>query len=174
MSRVRAPKQIEQQKKGLCLGLKCRTSARFSTKQGYPPPPLFYFQNLAGNFLGNKAHLKNKSGYQSLTSVVGPRERRNCAWLCRRQLASFAIPAPAGANSPSLFGYTVSVAVFHSPRRAKSCFFVEWLHGSTIRSAAPADVPQILAFIELWAAYEREPDAVTATEAGLLRDGFRP
>jgi GNAT superfamily N-acetyltransferase len=45
---------------------------------------------------------------------------------------------------------------------------------STIRSAAPADVPQILAFIRALAAYEREPDAVTATEAGLLRDGFGP
>ena len=45
---------------------------------------------------------------------------------------------------------------------------------STIRSAAPADVPQILAFIRALAAYEREPDAVTANEAGLLRDGFGP
>ena len=33
---------------------------------------------------------------------------------------------------------------------------------------------QILAFIRALAAYEREPDAVTATEAGLLRDGFGP
>jgi GNAT superfamily N-acetyltransferase len=44
----------------------------------------------------------------------------------------------------------------------------------TIRSAAPADVPQILAFIRDLAAYEREPDAVHATEADLLRDGFGP
>ena len=36
------------------------------------------------------------------------------------------------------------------------------------------DVPQILAFIRALAVYEREPDAVTATEAGLLRDGFGP
>ena len=42
----------------------------------------------------------------------------------------------------------------------------------TIRSATPADIPQILTFIRALAAYEREPDAVTATEAGLLRDGF--
>jgi GNAT superfamily N-acetyltransferase len=41
-----------------------------------------------------------------------------------------------------------------------------------IREATPADVPQILDFIRALAAYEREPDAVTATEADLLRDGF--
>src|ERR1700728_4565403 len=45
---------------------------------------------------------------------------------------------------------------------------------TTIRKATRADVPQILAFIQALAAYEREPDAVTATEAGLLRDGFGP
>jgi GNAT superfamily N-acetyltransferase len=44
----------------------------------------------------------------------------------------------------------------------------------TIRSATPADVPQILAFIRNLAEYEREPDAVRATEADLLRDGFGP
>jgi GNAT superfamily N-acetyltransferase len=43
-----------------------------------------------------------------------------------------------------------------------------------IRPAAPADVPQILAFIRELALYEREPDAVKATETGLLRDGFGP
>jgi GNAT superfamily N-acetyltransferase len=43
-----------------------------------------------------------------------------------------------------------------------------------IRIATPADVPQILAFIRALAKYEREPDAVTATEADLLRDGFGP
>ncbi len=43
---------------------------------------------------------------------------------------------------------------------------------TTIRNAAPADVPEILSFIRALAAYEREPDAVSATEAGLLRDGF--
>jgi GNAT superfamily N-acetyltransferase len=42
----------------------------------------------------------------------------------------------------------------------------------TIRAATKADVPQILAFIRALAAYEREPDAVVATEEGLLRDGF--
>jgi GNAT superfamily N-acetyltransferase len=45
---------------------------------------------------------------------------------------------------------------------------------TTIRTATEADVPRILAFIRALAAYEREPDAVTATEAGLLRDGFGP
>jgi GNAT superfamily N-acetyltransferase len=45
---------------------------------------------------------------------------------------------------------------------------------TTIRPATPADIPQILAFIRALAAYEREPDAVTATEAGLLNDGFGP
>ncbi len=43
---------------------------------------------------------------------------------------------------------------------------------TTIRPAAAADIPQILVFIRALAAYEREPDAVTATEADLLRDGF--
>lgn len=43
----------------------------------------------------------------------------------------------------------------------------------TIRTATPADVPQILAFIRALALYEREPDAVQTTEADLLRDGFR-
>ena len=41
-----------------------------------------------------------------------------------------------------------------------------------IRAATEADVPQILAFIRALATYEREPDAVIATEGGLLRDGF--
>jgi GNAT superfamily N-acetyltransferase len=44
----------------------------------------------------------------------------------------------------------------------------------TIRTANKADVPQILAFIRALAAYEREPDAVIATEEGLLQDGFGP
>lgn len=41
-----------------------------------------------------------------------------------------------------------------------------------LRDAAAADVPVILRLIQDLAAYEREPDAVTATEADLLRDGF--
>ncbi len=45
---------------------------------------------------------------------------------------------------------------------------------TAIRPATAADVPQILAFIQALAAYEREPDAVAATEADLLRDGFGP
>ncbi|MGC9158268.1 MAG: GNAT family N-acetyltransferase [Terracidiphilus sp.] len=43
-----------------------------------------------------------------------------------------------------------------------------------IRPATRADIPQILAFIRALAAYERAPDTVTATEAGLERDGFGP
>jgi GNAT superfamily N-acetyltransferase len=43
---------------------------------------------------------------------------------------------------------------------------------TTIRPATRADVPQILRFIRALAAYERAPEAVTATEAGLERDGF--
>jgi GNAT superfamily N-acetyltransferase len=46
--------------------------------------------------------------------------------------------------------------------------------GTAIRNATPADVAQILAFIRALAAYERAPDAVVATEEGLLRDGFGP
>jgi GNAT superfamily N-acetyltransferase len=45
---------------------------------------------------------------------------------------------------------------------------------TTIRPAVAEDVPQILEFIRALAAYEREPDAVTATEADLLRYGFGP
>jgi GNAT superfamily N-acetyltransferase len=45
---------------------------------------------------------------------------------------------------------------------------------TTIRAATAADVPQILAFVRALALYEREPQAVTATEADLLRDGFGP
>jgi GNAT superfamily N-acetyltransferase len=45
---------------------------------------------------------------------------------------------------------------------------------TTIRPAAAADAPLILAFIRALAAYERAPDAVSATEEGLLRDGFGP
>lgn len=42
----------------------------------------------------------------------------------------------------------------------------------TIRWATPADVPIILGFIRELAEYEREPNAVLATAADLLRDGF--
>jgi GNAT superfamily N-acetyltransferase len=46
---------------------------------------------------------------------------------------------------------------------------------TTIRAATAADVKQILAFIRALAVYERAPEgAVTATEEGLLRDGFGP
>ena len=44
----------------------------------------------------------------------------------------------------------------------------------TIRPAIPADVPTILRFIHELALYEREPYAVLATEADLIRDGFGP
>ena len=43
-----------------------------------------------------------------------------------------------------------------------------------LRDATPEDVPTILALIKELALFEREPDAVVATEADLLRDGFRP
>jgi GNAT superfamily N-acetyltransferase len=42
----------------------------------------------------------------------------------------------------------------------------------SIRAATPADIPLILDLIRALAAYEREPGAVKATEADLLRDGF--
>lgn len=41
-----------------------------------------------------------------------------------------------------------------------------------VRRATASDVPLILALIRELATYEREPDAVVATEADLLRDGF--
>jgi GNAT superfamily N-acetyltransferase len=45
---------------------------------------------------------------------------------------------------------------------------------TTIRPATAEDAAQILSFIRALAAYERAPDAATATEADLLRDGFGP
>ena len=42
----------------------------------------------------------------------------------------------------------------------------------SIRNAVPADVPLVLDFIRRLAEYEREPNAVVATEQDLLRDGF--
>ena len=44
----------------------------------------------------------------------------------------------------------------------------------TVRSATAADVGTILRFVKGLAAFEHEPDAVKATEADLLRDGFGP
>ena len=44
----------------------------------------------------------------------------------------------------------------------------------TIRKAAAADVPRILTFIRSLAEYERAPQEVSATEEGLMRDGFGP
>lgn len=52
---------------------------------------------------------------------------------------------------------------------------VPHVHGEPMISIRPAtrdDVPLILELIRDLAAYEREPDAVVATEADLLRDGF--
>jgi GNAT superfamily N-acetyltransferase len=44
----------------------------------------------------------------------------------------------------------------------------------SIRKASKEDAPLILDFIRRLAEYEREPDAVVATETDLLRDGFGP
>ena len=44
----------------------------------------------------------------------------------------------------------------------------------TIRPATPSDAPAILNFIRELATYERAPNAVVATEADLLRDGWGP
>ena len=44
----------------------------------------------------------------------------------------------------------------------------------SIRNAVASDVPLILTFIHGLAEYEREPNAVVATEEDLLRDGFGP
>ena len=41
-----------------------------------------------------------------------------------------------------------------------------------IRKATPGDVPIILRLVKGLATYEKEPDAVVATEADFLRDGF--
>jgi GNAT superfamily N-acetyltransferase len=43
-----------------------------------------------------------------------------------------------------------------------------------VRAAIPQDVGTILHFVRELATFEREPDAVAATEADLLRDGFGP
>lgn len=42
----------------------------------------------------------------------------------------------------------------------------------SIRNATPSDASLILDFIHRLAEYERDPDAVVATEQDLLRDGF--
>jgi GNAT superfamily N-acetyltransferase len=44
----------------------------------------------------------------------------------------------------------------------------------TLRPATPEDIPLILAYVRELAEYEREPNAVTATEEDFLRDGFGP
>jgi len=44
----------------------------------------------------------------------------------------------------------------------------------SIRDATAADALLILDFIRHLAAYEREPDAVVATEEDIIRDGFGP
>ncbi len=46
--------------------------------------------------------------------------------------------------------------------------------GISIRKATAGDAAQILEFIRALAAFERAPDAVVATEEGLIRDGFGP
>jgi GNAT superfamily N-acetyltransferase len=43
---------------------------------------------------------------------------------------------------------------------------------TVIRKATAGDAAQILEFIRALAAFERAPDAVTATKEGLIRDGF--
>jgi GNAT superfamily N-acetyltransferase len=44
----------------------------------------------------------------------------------------------------------------------------------TIRKATPTDAALMLGFIRHLAEYEREPNAVIATEEDLIRDGFGP
>jgi len=44
----------------------------------------------------------------------------------------------------------------------------------TIRAALPEDVGTLMGFVRDLAAFERMPDAVSASEADLLRDGFGP
>lgn len=43
-----------------------------------------------------------------------------------------------------------------------------------MRPGRPEDVPTVLGFVRALAAFEREPDAVRATPADYLRDGFGP
>jgi len=59
----------------------------------------------------------------------------------------------------------------HSPVVAQVTPYNDFM-ASTIRPATRADVRTILTFIRALAAYEREPDAVSATEEDLLRHGF--
>lgn len=55
-----------------------------------------------------------------------------------------------------------------TPRDFTISAYAVWMSTTLIRTAGPEDVPEILAMIRELAEFEREPDAVLATEAHLL------
>jgi GNAT superfamily N-acetyltransferase len=100
---------------------------------------------------------------------IGVELRLFLRW-CVRVFHSFSVNFAANVTSSSEFvKQTYVTAPAPSPK-----LFAMTTAPFRIRSAAPADVPQILQLIRDLATYERAPNDVVASEAGLLEVLFGP